>query len=388
MTTNAQKIDDYVQKNPQCILPKRVDVILMGKKAELQVYRIPIELTFYNIKNGRFAAEYIDLQAKENRQLDPQNPDDSKRIRQMLLEIDPNQSKILQQDLLLYGQKQPGIITHDGSIINGNRRRASLDELVESGKSEFKYIEVGRLPPNVSHQDLWKIEAGIQLSKNIQLDYGPINELLKFKEGIDSGLTPIEVAKSLYGDWKEKDIIERLEQLKLITEYLVFLGEPGRYNRAKGVHEHFIDLRKILSNFKSQGASPDETISLKKIAFQLIIDGITTRELRKIKDILVYQNSKEELFAAIEYAKVEAPGKKIQRRIEADQNDEFTPSRTIFNNCIDMQRALSEAEQPEKLIRRALTNLESIQPGHKGLKDPNVKSMLTRIEEILNKLKK
>ncbi|MEM2160897.1 MAG: hypothetical protein QXN55_08095, partial [Candidatus Nitrosotenuis sp.] len=225
MTTNAQKIDDYIQNNPQCILPKRVDVILMGKKVELQVYRIPIELTFYNIKNGRFAAEYIDLQVKENRQLDPQNPDDSKRIRQMLLEIDPNQSKILQQDLLLYGQKQPGIITHDGSIINGNRRRASLDELVESGKSEFKYIEVGRLPPNVSHQDLWKIEAGIQLSKSIQLDYGPINELLKFKEGIDAGLTPIEVAKSLYGDWKEKDIIERLEQLKLITEYLAFLGE-------------------------------------------------------------------------------------------------------------------------------------------------------------------
>ncbi|MEM2160120.1 MAG: hypothetical protein QXN55_04110, partial [Candidatus Nitrosotenuis sp.] len=159
------------------------------------------------------------------------------------------------------------------------------------------------------------------------------------------------------------------------------------YNRAKGVHEHFIDLRKILSNFKSQGASPDEITSLKKIAFQLIIDGITTRELRKIKDILAYQNSKEELFAAIEHAKVEAPGKKIQRRIEADQNDEFTPSRTIFNNCIDMQRALSEAEQPEKLIRRALTNLESIQPGHKGLRDPNVKSMLTRIEEILDKLK-
>lgn len=360
----------------------------MGRKTELQVYRLPTELTFYNIRNGRFAAEYIDLQAKENRRLDPQNSDDSKKIKQMLIELDPNQSKILQQDLLLYGQRESGIITHEGSLINGNRRRASLDELVESGKSDFKYIEVGRLPPNVSDQDLWKIEAGIQLSKDIQLDYGPINELLKFKEGIDAGLTPIEVAKSLYGDWKERDIIEKLEQLKLITEYLIFLGEPGRFNRAKGVHEHFIDLRKILANFKSQGASPDEIITVKKIAFQLIIDGVTTRELRKVKDILAYQNSKNEFWTAFEHSKAEPAGKKIQRKIEAEQNDEFTPARTIFNNCLDMQRALSEAEQPEKLIRRALTNLESIQIGHKSLKDSNVKLMLAKIEEILARLKK
>ena len=89
---------------------------------------------------------------------------------------------------------------------------------------------MGRLPPNVSEQDLWRIEAGIQLGKNVQLDYGPINELLKLQQGLESGLSPNEIAKSLYGDWKAQDILDRVHQLKLIVEYLTFLQIPGQFN--------------------------------------------------------------------------------------------------------------------------------------------------------------
>ena len=133
----SQKIDDYIKNHPDCILKKTITVILSGKPTELQVYRIPTELTFYNIKNGRFAAEYIELQSKINRQLEPHNSQDSNEIKKMLLEIDPAQSKILEQDILLYGQKEPGIISYDGLIINANRRRASLDSLVENGNSKI-----------------------------------------------------------------------------------------------------------------------------------------------------------------------------------------------------------------------------------------------------------
>ncbi len=59
-----------------------------------------------------------------------------------------------------------------------------------------------------------------------QSDYGPINTLLKFKEGIDSGLTPIQVVRNLYGYEDEKQILEKLEILKLIVKYLKLIGEP------------------------------------------------------------------------------------------------------------------------------------------------------------------
>jgi hypothetical protein len=186
---NALKINEYIKNNPGCAVPKTITIVLQGKKTDLQTFRLPLNLTSYNIKNGRFAAEYVDLVKNEGRELDPHNPEDSKKIQSLLIEIDPKQSRILQNDLQQYSQRDPGIITYDGNVINGNRRRSVLEELVSQGHSEFKFIEVARLPPNVSSQDLWKLEAGIQLSRKVQLDYGPINELLKFKEGIDAGQT-------------------------------------------------------------------------------------------------------------------------------------------------------------------------------------------------------
>jgi hypothetical protein len=344
-------------------------------------------LTYYNIRNGRFAAEYVDLVKNEGHELDPKNPNDSKKIQSLLMEIDPKQSRILEKDLQQYGQKDPGIITYDGFVINGNRRRSVLEELVSLGHSEFKFIEVARLPPNVSSQDLWKLEAGIQLSRNVQLDYGPINELLKFKEGIDAGLSPIEIANALYGGFKEKDILEKLEQLKLIIEYLNFIGEPGIFNRAKGIHEHFIDLRNVLNAFRKLGAGPDEVVSVKRIGFQLIHDGVPQREIRKIKDILVNEKSKKEFWEAIEYSKPEEANKKREQKIHAELNDEFTPARTVFNNCLDSTKALSEAQQPEKLLRRALTNLESIDISSKLMKNPEIASLISDIETAIKKLK-
>lgn len=384
---NSQKIDEFIKTNPDCKIPKQLTVVLNGNKRDLETYRLPLELTFYNIKNGRFAAEYIDLVKNEGRELNPLNSVDSKKIQNLLIEIDPKQSKILQQDIQLYGQRDPGIVTYDGFIINGNRRRAALETLVSEGHSNFKYIIVSRLPQNVTTQDLWKLEAGIQLSKNVQLDYGPINELLKFKEGVDAGLAPIEIAKSLYGGFKEKDILEKLEQLKLISQYLQFIGEPGVFNRAKGIHEHFIDLRNILNSIRKRDSSPDEQIAVKRIGFQLIHDGVTQRELRKIKDIMVHEKTKKEFWQAIPHSKPEAAGEKRNRFLKADQNLEFTPARTLFNSCLDTLTAITEENEPEKLLKRALTNLENIRPSHKALKRPETKLLIQQIETIIKNLK-
>jgi len=384
---NAELIDKYIQNNSNSSIPKTLTVVLQGRRTDLKSYRLPLDLTFYNINNGRFASEYIDLKRKENRDLDPHNPEDSKKIQTLLYDLVPKDTLILEKDLQQYGQKDPGIITHDGIVLNANRRRSVLEELVSRGQSNFNYIEVARLPSTASSQDIWKIEGGIQLSKNVQLDYGAINELLKFQEGIKAGISPIEIANSLYGGFKEKDILLKLEQLKLIQEYLIFIGEMGIFSRVKKLAEHFIDLRNILNGFKTHGATPDEIVAAKHIGFQLIHDGVTERELRKIKDILASEKVKKEFWQAMEYSKPEEKGKKLSKKIKAQQNDEFTETRTIFNNCLDSTKALSEAQQPEKLLRRALTNLENIDNESKLLQNTDIQSLLSEIEQIISKLK-
>ena len=385
---NGKKIDDYIQKHPKCKLNKTHAIVLQGERVDLPVYRLPLGFLFYNIRNGRFAAEYIDLKKKEGRELNAEDPADAKKIQDLLLQLDPKQTLILENDLKKVRQKEPGVITVGGYVINGNRRMSVLQNLVEQGDSNFDYLEVARLPGGVGAKDIWKLEAGIQLSRRVQLDYGPINNLLKFKEGLEAGLKPLEIAKSLYGDFTEKEILENLEQLKYISEYLVFIGHSKQFNKAKGVHEHFIDLRNIINRAKKEGASPDDVLSLKKIAFQLIFDGVPQRELRKIKDILVNKKIKDNFWAALEYSKPEQAGTKAANKQKAENNDEFTAARTIFINCLDSVKAASEAQQPFKLLSRALTNLENIDESEPTLKNSDSIRLIGYIDEIVRKLKK
>ena len=196
---NKKRIDEYIKHNSDCIYPRTLALILRGEKTDLPVYRLPIDYLFYNLKNGRFAAEYKELVIREGGELEVEKPENAKKIKNLLLNLDKNSTEVTKQDIEKRGQWNDGLITDDGYVIDGNRRMAILTKLSESGEDKWNYINVARLPPNVDPKDLWKIEAGVQLGKEEILRYGPINELLKFKEGVDSGLTIQEISKTLYG---------------------------------------------------------------------------------------------------------------------------------------------------------------------------------------------
>ena len=385
---NSEKIDQYIAQNPECKLQKTHSVILKGKSQDVQVYKLPLDLLFYNIKNGRFAAEYLELKEKIGRDLDPNNMDDQKIIQKMLLELDPKQSLELESDLRKYGQRDPGICSFDGSVRNGNRRMSTIQNIVDAGDLSFNFMQVARLPPGVSEQDLWLIEAGIQLAKKVQLDYGPINTLLKFKEGIDAGLTPTQVAKNLYGYDNDKQILEKLEILKLITKYLKFIGEPNQFKKADRIVEHFIDLSKILAAEKRNGASTDELLAYQNIGFQLIHDGLTQRELRAMKRILAEEKSKIQLIKALEHSKPEPSEKKRERKIKADEQDANTPPVTIFNEANDIAKAITDSSKPLTNLERAFTNLDTIDGRNSMVSGTEFQNLLERIEKIVNKLKK
>ena len=68
-------------------------------------------------------------------------------------------------------------------------------------------------------------------------------------------------------------------------------------------------------------------------------------------------------------------------------NDQFTESRTIFNNCLDSVKALSESQQPKKLLERALKNLCSIDKEHCDLTDNEIKSLIDKVDKIMHDLR-
>ena len=189
---------------------------------------------YYNINNGRFAAEYREIIRKEGGALVPEEPEDAKKIQKMLLELDLEQTKLDKNDFLEVEQRQAGIITVDGYVIDGNRRLSLIRSLFEETQEErWKYMNVARLTEHLEKEDLWRLEGGIQLGKEQQQKYGPINTMLKIKEGKDAGLSEKQISDALYGV-KEKEIGQRLDRLKLIENYLLFINNKERYSKKIG----------------------------------------------------------------------------------------------------------------------------------------------------------
>ena len=61
-----------------------------------------------------------------------------------------------------------------------------------------------------------------------------IDDLLRFQQGIDTGLKPLEITKLLYGDLTDEEVLEKLAQLKRTGDYLNgFFGFPGGNNGRK-----------------------------------------------------------------------------------------------------------------------------------------------------------
>jgi len=295
----AKKIDDYIEAHSDCEIKKIEPYEINGKREDLQVFRLPIELLIYNIRNGRFAAQLKEKEAILTRHLNPEEPEDAIEIEKLLL-IDEKQTEYLKQGLTRVGQLRPGVITHDGQIINGNRRVAILRQLLnETHENKYGYFETVRLPTVISKKDLWRIEAGIQLSVDLQVSYGPINELLKIKEGKEAGLQIREIALVLGGDNDKDSITVKLNRLALIENYLKYIGEPNVYSIAERHVEHFIDLQNVMDTNKWEEIKPEKKVVIIHSIFEAIRSGVPHLKIRELRKIISEESTLNEFICSM-----------------------------------------------------------------------------------------
>lgn len=216
---------------------------LKGGRKELTVYKIPTKYLYFNIENGRYADKMIDLRANNpGVEIDPRQEKWKQDIMRMLMgeypgtEGDKGPFEKLRSDILARQQLRPGVVLHDGGVLDGNRRLAVLLDLAAKEKinpTRFEFFDGVILPPDVGPEDRWRIEAGLQLGRDEKHQYSTINQLLKIREGLDvfrnSKKPEQEIAKTLYGI-PEKEIEKDIRKVKLIDEYLMLIRKPRAYN--------------------------------------------------------------------------------------------------------------------------------------------------------------
>lgn len=141
-----------------------------GRKQELEVYRVPLDHLYFNIENGRYADRMIRLQQENMGQhIDPREPKWAKEIEKMLAgehrdtAKDVEAFKRLLKDIQEREQLRPGVTKFDGGVVDGNRRLAVLRRLhtAHPRVGRYGFFETVILPKDTSHEDLWKIEAGL-----------------------------------------------------------------------------------------------------------------------------------------------------------------------------------------------------------------------------------
>jgi hypothetical protein len=375
----ANEIKNYIRdhKKEQNMA---VRVELDGKVEVLDVYRIPTSFLRYNIRNGRFASELRHKEAELKRKLDSSNVADAKIIQKLLLEQSESETDSLMKDIEKHGQIEPGIITYDGYVINANRRFAIINALHDrDGDSKWEYLTVGVLPDQVNEKDLWKIEAGLQFAKDFRLEYGPINELLKLREGINCGIDAKQIAATLLGRFTAKDIEERIRRLELIDSYLELVGKAGDYTSI-GIErsmEKFVSLHSnVIATLGKSDLDKGLIHRVTQVGLALIKDKDGHHghlDIRKLASIARNDTARDVLFKDLP----EDP-------FDADKD----LLRDAFGNAKDVIDSEKEKEKPERLLQRALTALKSIDPASSHLASSGAQGLVQSLLEVCASLER
>lgn len=405
---------------------------IKGQTLYSPIYRFRLGDLAYNKSNGRIKAEVLEKEAELGRILDQFDKDDGKLIGEILLSIRQDENEKIKADLEKNTQINPGIVTADGIVINGNRRKALFIELFDASHDEkFKYLDAHILPPNITKSELWLIEAGIQLSAPQQLDYSPINNLLKLREGINSGLEIADMASRIYGV-TEPQIQADLDRLAQIDEYLTaFLGKKEKYYLVRNLDNHFINMQNILNFYiNPKGVkidwdpTEDDLNELKLVGFYYIRMRMPHLRIRDMKDLFRVKTSWDELRRALAVNPELTPEEQekfkldITQEKEPDEDDLFEDDsdsdngnetsseeqdrsadaawreervaelKNIFQDAKEQKEIHDDASKPLTLAKRALKNVQGILEDSENLDDPEVDKVLGDIIARINVIRK
>lgn len=233
---NSNETNLFKEKNK--VLPAEMvkNFSLRGETKPWAVYKIPLDMVYYNHKNGRIAtliskweAEngYEILKIKEN------NCDNyNETIENYIEKSNPKALERTKNNIQKLGQREAGVVLSNGCIIDGNRRYTCLRKLNEeepSGKYGYFYAVI--LPEEMTADDkeIKRLELELQHGQDEKVSYNPIETLIDvYKTIVEEKLLSVsEYATNC--DKKISEIEKSLKQAEIIVDFLDYINASGKY---------------------------------------------------------------------------------------------------------------------------------------------------------------
>jgi hypothetical protein len=186
-----------------------------GETKLLEVIRIDPKVLLLNPNNSRLTAQLHD---HHQQKLVHDNPtsEESQEILANLLRKTEKFSR-LKEELKELKQKEPGLISRDGLLINGNTRVVALRDIGSEG------VDVAVLPEDAGNREFLDLEMSLQMRRLTHQDYTFTNGLLLMDRYKKFGHT-------------DKQLLQLIQEIRKLTT------PPLAYEVFDVKRQHLIDL--------------------------------------------------------------------------------------------------------------------------------------------------
>jgi hypothetical protein len=402
-------VDDFALEIERCKRPgpkpqKTVIYFRDERKygIEREVFDVPIELLRYRKDNGRIRADVISYE-KEFGVLNEKSKESQEELRKMLDKNDPEKNEELERSISHEGQRDPAIITCDGFLINGNRRKMILERINNKKPGSVKSMKVVILPGKKDPGgpptlvEIEEIENRYQQQSEGKAEYTKFNTALSIQRKIDMGMTLERQLRDdpIYAGLDAKEFRkalktfqeEYLKPLECIDRYLETLGREGLYNTIasgtgdrEGRWQAFLDYyshvcKKIYDEKQrlALGIKETEVGEVEDIAFKIIRKrefkglGKAHMIIRDLPKWIGNPESKKELFKIAEIPHDLDDHETIDDD-EKEQNESTKDKIWAAKHQTDLFRQIKRAKQSFEEAKTKETPLELLEQALKKLR--------------------
>lgn len=404
-----------------------------GKTEDFLIFDIPLNALIYNVENGRIAS-WVKSYAKQNRVLDPEKPEDAAQIAQFIYLSSEAANKKTREHIAECGQLEPGIITADGVIVDGNRRASLMLSILNDPsatpdqKARCEKFRTVVLPQNATQKDILRLETTYQLGTDEKVGYNVIEKYLHARDLEENGFSVGEI-QAFMGETKSS-VQEMLEMVSLIDEYLESCDCTGIYtNLPSGWEDDLLKLNTAVKKIKKGGVPwiPQDKLKrvendLKAVSFDYVRlnmkqdDGFDFRaiastananflgneniwnkfinrwqeaiedvEEETLEDVLEKAGSSEADFRRL----LKARDQVWRSKVKEELRDSFADAKDKIEN-------IKREEKPSALLRKAYNALDGVnlsvvyslkedEKREMGLQLRDILKLVDKISEVINK---
>lgn len=346
-------------------------VTFSGQTEVYPVYRVRLDLLYYNDQNDRIAT-WISGYESENGtdSLSGLNKDIYNRvIEDFVVDSNPDSIRKTQNNISLVGQREPGVTLADGRVVDGNRRFTCLRRIQRETKEPVYFETVIMDVDMVADKKAVKLlEISIQHGEESKVDYDLIDYAVgTYRDVIATRLLTVEEYAESANE-PVADVKRRLEIADMITDYLSYIGLPEQYNAAREyqVYSLFQEMIAPLKKLRDDEKEQLKTISYNNAMMKAVPDQ--RKFIRDIKNLInkdayrAYFKDQEECADMIQerLQDVEVRTKK-DLDIFAEQNKDITEKmQNSMENALQSLRAKALKSIPFESASKAIDLLKGI----------------------------